>query len=75
MNTGQKIYQNAVNAGKEPQEYVNEYAQKFRGLLDLLQISPDVHFIRTTDEHHMKSAQEFWKICDQNGFIYKNLTK
>ena len=29
MNTGQKIYQNAVNAGKEPQEYVNEYAQNF----------------------------------------------
>ena len=72
---GQKIYQNAVNAGKEPQEYVNEYAQKFRGLLDLLQISPDVHFIRTTDEHHMKSAQEFWKICDQNGFIYKKSYK
>lgn len=72
---GQKIYQNAVSAGKEPQEYVNEYAQKFRGLLDLLQISSDVHFIRTTDEYHMKSAQKFWKTCDQNGFIYKKSYK
>lgn len=68
---GQKIYQNAVAAGKEPQAYVNEYAQKFKDLLNLLQISPDVHFIRTTDANHMKAAQEFWKVCDQNGFIYK----
>ena len=68
---GQKIYQNSVEFDKTPQEYVNEYAQKFRGLLDLLQISPDVHFIRTTDEYHIKTAQEFWKVCDQNGFIYK----
>jgi methionyl-tRNA synthetase len=68
---GQKIYQNALEAGKTPQEYVDVYAEKFRGLLNLLQISPDVHFIRTTDEHHIKTAQEFWKICDQNGFIYK----
>lgn len=68
---GQKIYQNAIDAGQEPQEYVNKYAQKFKDLLDLLQISSDVNFIRTTDQYHIKAAQEFWKICDKNGFIYK----
>lgn len=68
---GQKIYQKATEAGKDPQAYVDEWAQKFRGLIDLLQISKDVHFIRTTDEHHLKAAGEFWKICDQNGYIYK----
>ena len=68
---GQKIYQNALDAKKTTQEYVNLYAEKFRGLLDLLQISKDVHFIRTTDDHHLNAAGEFWKICDKNGFIYK----
>ena len=68
---GSKIYQKALEIGKDPQEYVDEWAQKFKGLIDLLQISPDVHFVRTTDEHHIKAAQEFWKICDKNGFIFK----
>jgi len=68
---GQKIYQSAISAGKNTQEYVDEYAQKFKDLLKLLQISEDIHFIRTTDNHHIKAAGEFWKTCDKNGFIYK----
>lgn len=32
---------------------------------------PETNFIRTTDEHHIKAAREFWKICDKKGFIYK----
>jgi len=68
---GQKIYQKALEAKKSPQEYVDKWAQKFHGLLELLQISPEVHFIRTTDEHHIKATQELWRICNQNGFIYK----
>lgn len=68
---GQKIYQKALETNKNPQKYVDEWAEKFRGLIDLLQISKDVHFIRTTDEHHIRTAGEFWKICDRNGFIYK----
>jgi len=72
---GQKLLSSAKEAGKDVQEYVDEYARKFKGLIELLQISPDIHFIRTTDEHHQKSAQEFWKICDKNGFIYKKIYK
>jgi methionyl-tRNA synthetase len=68
---GQKLWNDAQKVGKAVQQYVDEYAEKFKGLINLLQILPEVHFIRTTDEHHLKSAQEFWKICDQNGFIYK----
>ena len=37
----------------------------------MLGISDDVHFIRTTDVHHISAAQEFWKRCDERGFIYK----
>lgn len=68
---GQKIYERALEENKEPQKFVDEWAKKFKGLIHLLQISPDVHFIRTTDGHHEKAAQELWKICDKNEYIYK----
>ena len=72
---GQRLWENAQKAGKDTKEYVDEYAKRFRGLIDLLQISPDIHFIRTTDKNHESAAQEFWKICDKNGFIYKRQYK
>ncbi len=68
---GLKIFRKAEEKGVSTQEYVDEYAAKFKELVSLLGMSPDVVFTRTTDEHHMKSAQEFWKVCDKNGFIYK----
>jgi len=68
---GQKIYQKALENNQTPQEFVDVYADKFKDLMKLLDISNDINFIRTTDEHHIKSAQEFWKVCNQNGYIYK----
>ncbi len=67
---GQKIYQKALAAGKEPQAYCDEYAAKFDGLKAALNLSY-THFIRTTDAHHVAAAQEFWRRCDANGDIYK----
>lgn len=67
---GQKIYQKSVEQNKDPQKYCDEYAEKFEELKRLLNLSYD-NFIRTTDEHHIKAAQEFWKICNENGHIYK----
>ncbi len=67
---GQKIYQNAVEAGEEPQSYVDKYAVKFEGLKEALNLSY-THFIRTTDEKHIRAAQEFWQRVDKNGYIYK----
>lgn len=72
---GQKLWNDAQKAGEEVHTYVDRYAEQFRGLKDLLQISEDVHFIRTTDPHHEQAAQEFWKRCNQNGFIYKKTYK
>lgn len=68
---GLKIQRKALEEGKDPQEYVNEYVEKFKQLLPALGISKDIHFIRTTDKHHILAAQEFWKLCDKNGDIYK----
>lgn len=68
---GQKIYDNAVAAGQDVQVYVNKYAESFRNLKGLLGLSENLHFIRTTDEHHVKAAQVFWQKCLDKGDIYK----
>lgn len=68
---GIKIYRKAQEQGKDTQAYVDEYAAKFRVLKDALGLSPDVHFIRTTDAHHKAAAQEFWRRCVASGDIYK----
>jgi methionyl-tRNA synthetase len=68
---GQKLFDSAAKAEKPVQEYVDEYALRFKNLLPKLGMSEDIHFIRTTDAHHEKAAQEFWKRVEKNGFIYK----
>lgn len=67
---GQKIYQQAIQAGKTPQEYCDEYAAKFADLKTQLNLSYS-HFIRTTDAHHIAAAQEFWRLCNDRGYIDK----
>lgn len=68
---GIKILRKAEQEGKDTQSYVDEYAAKFRGLKDRLNLYGDLHFIRTTDAHHKAAAQEFWKRCLVAGDIYK----
>jgi len=67
---GLKIYQKALEEGKEPQKYCDEYAAKFDLLKTKLNLSYN-NFIRTTDKHHIEACQEFWKRCEKNGDIYK----
>ena len=69
---GQKIYQKAIEAGKTPQGYCDEYAERFMKLKGILNLSYN-SFIRTTDEHHLMAAQEFWKRCEAAGDIYKKM--
>jgi methionyl-tRNA synthetase len=71
---GQKIYQKALDAQKDPQEYCDEYAAKFDALKKALNLSY-TNFIRTTDPKHIEAAREFWKLCDKNGDIYKKQYK
>lgn len=68
---GLKIYQKAFDFGESPQEYADRYAKKFEALKETLNLKKDIHFTRTTDNHHKKAAQEFWRLCDKNGYIYK----
>lgn len=71
---GLKIYRKALEESKDVQAYVDEYAAKFENLKKALNIEY-TNFIRTTDKHHVSAAQEFWKICEQSGDIYKKLYK
>ena len=67
---GIKIYRKALEQKKDPQAYVDEYAQKFDDLKGALNLSY-TNFTRTSDPKHKSAAQEFWRRCDTNGFIYK----
>ncbi|MEI6835844.1 MAG: methionine--tRNA ligase [Candidatus Falkowbacteria bacterium] len=67
---GLKIYQKAQEASLSVRDYCEPYADKFKSLKELLNLS-FTNFIRTTDENHVASAQEFWKRCEANGDIYK----
>ncbi|MBI2623430.1 MAG: methionine--tRNA ligase [Candidatus Liptonbacteria bacterium] len=62
---GIKIYRKAEEEGKKPQEFVDEYAEKFRALVEAMNVSY-TNFIRTTDAEHKKAAAEFWKRCAAN---------
>ncbi|MBI1866156.1 MAG: methionine--tRNA ligase, partial [Candidatus Staskawiczbacteria bacterium] len=71
---GQKIYKKALEEKKDPQHYVDEYAAKFDKLKKVLNLYYN-NFIRTTDPHHKKAAQEIWKRCFDNGYIEKGIYK
>ena len=67
---GLKVFRKAQEENVEPQVYCNICAKRYEGLKRALNLSYN-SFIRTTDPHHIKAAQEFWRRCDKNGDIYK----
>jgi len=69
---GKKIYEKAIEEGKDPQAYTDEYAAKFDALKSSLNLSYN-HFVRTTEPHHKQAAQELWKRCLANGYIEKGV--
>lgn len=68
---GQKIFNAAEKAGEKVELYVEHYAQEFKKLKDLLSLSDNLKFVRTTSEHHIKAAQKLWRQCKENGDIYE----
>lgn len=71
---GLKIYRKAQELGLEIQAYCDQQAQKFKDLKETLNLSFN-SFIRTTDQEHIKAAQEFWRLVAANGFIIKKKYK
>lgn len=68
---GTKILEKAREAGTDVQDFVDAGFENFKKQIAMFGVSPDVHFIRTTDKTHEALAQEFWQRVEKNGYIYK----
>jgi len=72
---GIKILRAAREAGKEPKDFADELSQRFKSLMEVLNIS-NSDFIRTTDERvHKPTVEKVWRKLKQNGDIYKKKYK
>lgn len=72
---GVKIYNTAIAQGMTAQDFVDQGFATFKDQLKTFGISDQVHFVRTTDNHHIAAAQKFWEIVRNNGYIYKDTYK
>lgn len=69
---GLKIFEKANGQNLVPQKFVDLGFETFKEQLKMFGVdSSIIHYIRTTDEKHIKIAQNFWKRVSQNGYIYK----
>ena len=67
---GQKIQEKAEEAGRPPQEYVDEIADYAKRIWKLMDITYD-DFIQTTEERHTKIVEKIFQKFLDNGDIYK----
>lgn len=66
---GQKIERIAEKQGITPKQYVDKIVSGIKDLWKELDISYD-HFIRTTDDYHVKSVQKIFKqLYDQGRYL------
>ncbi|MGH7821864.1 MAG: methionine--tRNA ligase [Candidatus Binatia bacterium] len=66
---GEKIAQAAAAAGESPKAYADRYSGLFRQTWDACDITYD-HFIRTTEESHVRFVQEILARVHEKGDIY-----
>jgi methionyl-tRNA synthetase len=66
---GEKIAQAAAAAGVSPQAHADRVSRVFRDTWDACGIAYD-HFIRTTDEYHVRTVREILARVHANGDIY-----
>ena len=66
---GDKIAAAAAAAGEAPRAYADRVSQLFRDTWDKCGLRYD-HFVRTTDEYHVRTVQEFLSRVHAQGDIY-----
>jgi methionyl-tRNA synthetase len=66
---GDKIAEAALAAGIPPKEYADNISRLFREAWPRLHVKPDT-FIRTTDEHHVRTVQQILTKVHDQGDIY-----
>ncbi len=67
---GVNVERAAKKAGVPESEYVAKMADTWRALWDELGIPAD-EFVRTTDLQHVRTVQWLFKLCRENGYVYK----
>jgi len=67
---GVNVERAAQRAGIPESEFVAKMAVAWKALWDELGISAD-EFIRTTDLRHVRTVQWLFKLCKENGYVYK----
>ena len=67
---GQKIEEKAKAQGITPKEYVDNFVVRAQQLWKILGISYD-HYMRTTDDYHVKAVHKLFERLLKQGDIYK----
>jgi methionyl-tRNA synthetase len=67
---GVNVERAAKKAGVPESEFVAKMAAAWRSLWDELGVPAD-EFIRTTDLRHVRTVQWLFKLCRENGYVYK----
>jgi methionyl-tRNA synthetase len=67
---GVNVERAAQKAGIPESEFVAKMAVAWKALWDELGI-PAEEFIRTTDLRHVRTVQWLFKLCKENGYVYK----
>jgi methionyl-tRNA synthetase len=67
---GQKVFQAATQAGKDPKSFVDSFIASYYDTWQKYEIAYN-HFIRTTDAAHIAAVQEWIRQLQAKGDIYK----
>ncbi len=67
---GQKVETLAAKTGETPKQFVDRVSGVIRGVWDKMNTTYD-HFIRTTDDYHVKAVEKIFKRFYDQGDVYK----
>jgi methionyl-tRNA synthetase len=67
---GVNVERAAKKAGIPESEFVARMADAWRSLWDELGLTAD-EFVRTTDLRHVRTVQWLFRLCRENGYVYK----
>jgi methionyl-tRNA synthetase len=67
---GVNVERAAKKAGMSETAFVAKMAEEWRALWDELGLTAD-EFVRTTDLQHVRTVQWLFRLCRENGYVYK----
>lgn len=67
---GLKVQNAAEASNMKPKEFTDMVSMNFKNLAEIMNIKYD-RFIRTTDQDHVETVKQFWKLMEEQGYLYK----